>query len=155
MTVLCKLQFLVLNRKNIVNFKFVYLFFLNKDIGCGIGGPARHIASFTEANIIGLNCNEYQLSRARILTNEAKLSHLCSFVKVSYQLICKLYQTHIHARVIALSCPSIEGHDSVVVNTPDSQSGGTGFDSRQRHMPGAHQALHPSEVGKLVPASAG
>ena len=49
-------------------------------------------------------------------------------------------------------------HDSVEVSTPDLQSRGTGYDPRQRstvYMPRAHQAYHPSEVGKLVPASAG
>ena len=54
-----------------------------QDIGCGIGGPARHIASLSEAKVIGLNINEYQLARARTLSEKAKLDHLCSFVKVN------------------------------------------------------------------------
>jgi len=51
------------------------------DVGCGVGGPARHIASFAEAHVVGINCNEYQLSRARCLTSKAGLADLCSFIK--------------------------------------------------------------------------
>jgi sterol 24-C-methyltransferase len=32
------------------------------DVGCGVGGPARNIARFTNASITGLNNNEYQVS---------------------------------------------------------------------------------------------
>jgi sterol 24-C-methyltransferase len=30
------------------------------DVGCGVGGPAREIATFTDANVFGLNNNDYQ-----------------------------------------------------------------------------------------------
>jgi sterol 24-C-methyltransferase len=50
-------------------------------VGCGVGGPARHIASFADAEVVGINCNDYQLSRARTLTSKAGLTDLCSFVK--------------------------------------------------------------------------
>jgi sterol 24-C-methyltransferase len=53
-----------------------------KDVGCGVGGPARHIASFAETNLVGINCNDYQLKRAKLLTEKAGLSQQCSFVKV-------------------------------------------------------------------------
>jgi sterol 24-C-methyltransferase len=32
------------------------------DVGCGVGGPAREIATFTDCNIVGLNNNDYQYS---------------------------------------------------------------------------------------------
>lgn len=51
------------------------------DMGCGVGGPARTIARFSKAKIVGVNNNDYQLQRADILTGKAKLSHLCTFVK--------------------------------------------------------------------------
>lgn len=51
------------------------------DVGCGIGGPARHMAAFAETSVVGINCNDYQLKRAKILTEKAGLSDLCSFVK--------------------------------------------------------------------------
>ena len=34
------------------------------DLGCGVGGPAREIARFSGAGIVGVNDNEYQLKRA-------------------------------------------------------------------------------------------
>jgi len=30
------------------------------DVGCGVGGPAREMATFTECNVVGLNNNDYQ-----------------------------------------------------------------------------------------------
>lgn len=51
------------------------------DIGCGVGGPGRHIATFSEAKVIGLNINEYQIKRAKSLTKKVGLEHLCEYVK--------------------------------------------------------------------------
>lgn len=30
------------------------------DVGCGVGGPAREIAMYTDCNVVGLNNNDYQ-----------------------------------------------------------------------------------------------
>lgn len=49
------------------------------DVGCGIGGPAREICRFTEANIIGLNNNQYQVQRANHKTIKAGLSDKVNF----------------------------------------------------------------------------
>lgn len=35
------------------------------DLGCGVGGPARNIVRFAGCNVMGVNNNEYQISRAR------------------------------------------------------------------------------------------
>jgi len=43
------------------------------DLGCGVGGPLRTIATFSGASIVGLNNNEYQVQRAKRL---AKISGL-------------------------------------------------------------------------------
>lgn len=43
------------------------------DLGCGVGGPLRTIATFSGASIVGLNNNEYQVQRAQRL---AKISGL-------------------------------------------------------------------------------
>jgi len=52
------------------------------DIGCGIGGPAREISRFSGAAVTGLNNNEYQVSRANILTQRQHISpKKCNFVK--------------------------------------------------------------------------
>lgn len=51
------------------------------DVGCGIGGPAREIAQFTGANIVGLNNNDYQLERAIRYTANEHLQDQISYVK--------------------------------------------------------------------------
>ncbi|OLL22141.1 Sterol 24-C-methyltransferase erg-4 [Neolecta irregularis DAH-3] len=51
------------------------------DVGCGVGGPAREICTFTNANITGLNNNDYQIERARNYTTRRGLSEKIRFVK--------------------------------------------------------------------------
>jgi SAM-dependent methyltransferase len=52
------------------------------DVGCGVGGPAREIARFSDATIVGLNNNDFQIQRARKYTAKAGLSDTVSFAKV-------------------------------------------------------------------------
>ena len=54
------------------------------DLGCGVGGPLREIARVSGAAIVGVNNNEYQLDRARKLTEEAGLGHLAEFLKCDF-----------------------------------------------------------------------
>lgn len=54
------------------------------DVGCGVGGPARCIARFSEAHVVGLNNNDYQIGRAKILTKEARLDHLLTYLKADF-----------------------------------------------------------------------
>ncbi|PSR93994.1 sterol 24-c-methyltransferase [Coniella lustricola] len=51
------------------------------DVGCGVGGPAREIAKFTGANIVGLNNNDYQIERATQYAAKEKLSNQLTYVK--------------------------------------------------------------------------
>ena len=51
------------------------------DVGCGVGGPAREIARFTDAEIVGVNNNEYQVTKANAYTKKLGLSDQVSFVK--------------------------------------------------------------------------
>ena len=51
------------------------------DIGCGVGGPLREIARFSQAHVTGLNNNEYQVSRAKQLNAQAGLLSLTDVVK--------------------------------------------------------------------------
>ncbi|KAL8292605.1 hypothetical protein RQP46_001217 [Phenoliferia psychrophenolica] len=51
------------------------------DVGCGVGGPAREIARFTDANIVGVNNNAFQVDRANKYTVKAGLEDQVSFVK--------------------------------------------------------------------------
>jgi len=51
------------------------------DLGCGVGGPGRTMARFSQASITGLNNNEYQVKRCREITKQQGLSHLCDYIK--------------------------------------------------------------------------
>ncbi|KAL8672344.1 MAG: hypothetical protein Q9168_003197 [Polycauliona sp. 1 TL-2023] len=51
------------------------------DVGCGVGGPAREIAKFTGANIVGLNNNDYQIERAERYATKEGLGSQLGFTK--------------------------------------------------------------------------
>jgi len=50
------------------------------DVGCGIGGPARRIASHKKCIVTGLNINPYQVGRAQNDLPSRKLQNLLRFV---------------------------------------------------------------------------
>ena len=62
------------------------------DVGCGVGGPAREIAKFTGAKIVGLNNNDYQIERATKYAAKEGLSHQLSFTKGDFMV--RSVQTH-------------------------------------------------------------
>jgi sterol 24-C-methyltransferase len=51
------------------------------DVGCGVGGPAREIATFSGCDVTGLNNNAYQVTRANAITAQRGLSEQLNFVK--------------------------------------------------------------------------
>ena len=51
------------------------------DVGCGVGGPAREIARFSDVTIVGLNNNDFQIQRARKHTKRAGLEDQVAFTK--------------------------------------------------------------------------
>ncbi|EWC44201.1 sterol 24-C-methyltransferase [Drechslerella stenobrocha 248] len=51
------------------------------DVGCGVGGPAREIARFSDCRITGLNNNDYQIARASMYAQKAGLEKNLRFVK--------------------------------------------------------------------------
>jgi len=57
------------------------------DVGCGVGGPMRTIARFTGAHVVGLNNNDYQIQRGKILNQQAGLSSKCSFIKADFMKV--------------------------------------------------------------------
>jgi SAM-dependent methyltransferase len=82
------------------------------DVGCGVGGPARCIARFSEANIVGLNNNDYQIGRAKLLTKEARLEHLINYMKADFMHIPSEVRSHfsilyIHYTNLQPTIPSI------------------------------------------------
>ncbi|KAI3916092.1 hypothetical protein MKW98_004533 [Papaver atlanticum] len=50
------------------------------DVGCGVGGPMRAIASHSKANVVGITINEYQVKRAKAHNQKAGLDSLCEVV---------------------------------------------------------------------------
>ncbi|KAI8004552.1 24-methylenesterol C-methyltransferase 2 [Camellia lanceoleosa] len=50
------------------------------DVGCGVGGPMRAIASHSRAKVAGITINEYQVNRARLHNKKAGLDDLCDVV---------------------------------------------------------------------------
>jgi sterol 24-C-methyltransferase len=60
------------------------------DVGCGVGGPAREIAQFTDANIIGLNNNEFQIQRATKYAEQAGLENV-TFVKGDFMKLAEQF----------------------------------------------------------------
>ena len=61
------------------------------DVGCGVGGPAREIAQFTDCQIIGLNNNEFQVRRARKYTQKAGLENQVTFVKGDFMKLAEQF----------------------------------------------------------------
>ena len=54
------------------------------DVGCGVGGPMRNIASFSGASVVGVNNNADQIERGTKYNDKAKLSGQCSFLKTDF-----------------------------------------------------------------------
>lgn len=57
------------------------------DCGCGVGGPAREIARFSGCNVLGLNNNAYQITRAKTHTEKQNLVSQVSFMKGDFMKI--------------------------------------------------------------------
>ncbi|ESW20897.1 hypothetical protein PHAVU_005G023700 [Phaseolus vulgaris] len=57
------------------------------DVGCGIGGPLREISRFSSTSILGLNNNEYQITRGKELNRIVGLDKTCNFIKADFMKI--------------------------------------------------------------------
>ncbi|KAF9074736.1 S-adenosyl-L-methionine-dependent methyltransferase [Rhodocollybia butyracea] len=83
------------------------------DVGCGVGGPAREIATFTDANIVGLNNNEFQVGRARKYTKNMGLEGQVSFVKGDFMKLAERFGENSFDAVYAIEAtvhaPTWEG----------------------------------------------
>lgn len=56
------------------------------DVGCGVGGPAREIATFADCHVVGLNNNAYQIERAKKHTRDAGLESKVEFVQGDFMV---------------------------------------------------------------------
>ncbi|KAJ4474400.1 delta-sterol C-methyltransferase [Lentinula aciculospora] len=83
------------------------------DVGCGVGGPAREIATFTDANIVGLNNNEFQVGRARKYTKKRGLEEQVQFVKGDFMKLAEQFGENSFDAVYAIEAtvhaPTWEG----------------------------------------------
>lgn len=61
------------------------------DVGCGVGGPAREICRFTDANITGLNNNDFQIGRANLKTRKQGLSEKVNFAKGDFMKLSEQF----------------------------------------------------------------
>jgi len=74
------------------------------DVGCGVGGPLRNIATFTKAHITGLNNNEYQVTRAKRIAADSRLGPLASYIKGDFMKIPAENNTYDAAYAIESTC---------------------------------------------------
>lgn len=74
------------------------------DIGCGVGGPLRNMTRFSGAQIVGINNNEYQISRARRYDSRLGLSHKTSYVKTDFCNMPFEANSHDGAYAIEATC---------------------------------------------------
>ncbi|KAG6919835.1 hypothetical protein DXG01_000340 [Tephrocybe rancida] len=83
------------------------------DVGCGVGGPAREIAQFSDATIIGLNNNDFQINRARKYTAKAGLENQVTFVKGDFMKLAEQFGDNSFDAVYAIEAtvhaPTWEG----------------------------------------------
>lgn len=81
------------------------------DVGCGVGGPAREIAKFTGANIVGLNNNDYQIDRASRYAVKEGLSSQLRFTKGDFMQMSFEPETFdaVYAIEATVHAPSLEG----------------------------------------------
>lgn len=61
------------------------------DVGCGVGGPARQIATFTGSDIVGVNNNAFQVGRARKYTQKMGLQDQVQFVKGDFMKLVEQF----------------------------------------------------------------
>jgi len=83
------------------------------DVGCGVGGPAREIARFSGAEVVGVNNNQFQVNIAKKLTAKAGLSNQVDFVKGDFMGLSELFGEGSFDAVYAIEAtvhaPNFEG----------------------------------------------
>ncbi|KAK6501082.1 Delta(24)-sterol C-methyltransferase [Arthrobotrys musiformis] len=81
------------------------------DVGCGVGGPAREIARFSDCKITGLNNNDYQIARATMYAHKAGLSNQLRFAKGDFMQMTFEENTFdaVYAIEATVHAPSLAG----------------------------------------------
>ncbi|EEP79399.1 sterol 24-C-methyltransferase [Uncinocarpus reesii 1704] len=88
------------------------------DVGCGVGGPAREMATFTGCTVVGLNNNGYQVQRATLHSQRQGLSTKVSFVKGDFMNIDFPENSFdaVYAIEATVHAPSLQGAYEQVYN---------------------------------------
>jgi len=128
------------------------------DIGCGVGGPLRCIAKFSQAHITGLNNNEYQISRGKRHAKNSGIENLCDFVKGDFMHIPSNNASYDGAYQIEATChaPDRVGVYSEIIRIlkPGSYFGGFEWVMTELYDPNnpEHEALKKGiERGNGIP----
>ncbi|THU98385.1 sterol 24-C-methyltransferase [Dendrothele bispora CBS 962.96] len=83
------------------------------DVGCGVGGPAREIATFMDCEVVGLNNNEFQIGRAKKCTRKMGLEDKVTFVKGDFMKLVEQFGENSFDAVYAIEAtvhaPTWEG----------------------------------------------
>ena len=86
------------------------------DVGCGVGGPAREIARFSDVKIVGLNNNEFQLGRAHRYTKAAGLEDQIQFIKGDFMKLSEQFGKNVFDAGASSPIPSHMIHGIEYVN---------------------------------------
>ena len=80
------------------------------DVGCGVGGPMRTIASTSQGKVTGITINQYQVDRASYHNSRLGLSHLCTPVRGNFLEMPFKNETFDGAYAIEATChaPTLE-----------------------------------------------
>ena len=57
------------------------------DLGCGVGGPLRNITKMTGAKVIGVNNNQYQITRAKSWDKKNRMEKMTDYIKADFNSI--------------------------------------------------------------------
>jgi len=130
------------------------------DVGCGVGGPAREIARFSDAHIVGINNNQYQVDRARKYTAKAGLTDQVEFVKGDFMHLVDTFGENSFDAVYAIEAtvhaPAWEGVYGQILKVlkPGGKFGVYEWCMTDRWNPSNphHKAVaHGIEVGDGIP----
>lgn len=56
------------------------------DVGCGVGGPAKEIATFADCQVTGINDNGYQVNKAQVFARQDGLCDKVQFLKADFMV---------------------------------------------------------------------
>lgn len=56
------------------------------DMGCGVGGPARQIASFTGCHVTGITISQYQVDRATMYAKRHDMADNLEFIQGDFMV---------------------------------------------------------------------